>query len=78
MEIVREYKRPNTRRVVLEIPENFVHTNLEILIIPVEETAEKNSRFVEREKLFDEMCGIWEGREDVSLETIRNKAWKRN
>jgi hypothetical protein len=26
---------------------------------------------------FEMLCGLWEGRTDVSLETVRNKAWKR-
>ena len=27
--------------------------------------------------MFQNLCGIWEGREDISLEKIRNKAWNR-
>ncbi len=75
MEIIRELKKPVSRQIVLDIPEKFVETELEILIIPLTEKPRKES--VDKDALFDKLCGLWEGRSDISLESIRNKAWKR-
>ena len=75
MEIIREFKKPASSRIVLDIPEEFVETELEILIIPLNEKTRKKS--VNKRILFDKLCGLWEGRSDITLESIRNKAWKR-
>ncbi len=80
MEVIREYKKPMSRKLVLEIPENLVEEELEILIIPVnvnDKTKTKETAF-DKNQLFEGLCGLWEGREGLSLEDIRNKAWKRN
>lgn len=78
MEVIREYKTPASRRVVLNIPEKFVDTELEILIIPVNGNSKKETEKIDKEDLFEKLCGIWEDRTDLTLESIRNKAWKRN
>ncbi len=75
MEIIREFKKPASRQIVLDIPEKFVETDLEILIIPLNEKTRKKS--VDKRSLFDKLCGLWEGRSDITLESIRDKAWKR-
>ena len=75
MEIIREFKRPMSRIVVLDIPEKLVDTELEILIIPVDKEIKKKS--VDKKYLFEKLCGLWEGREDLTLGSIRDKAWKR-
>jgi hypothetical protein len=75
MDIIREFKKPASRQIVLDIPEKFVETDLEILIIPLNEKTRKKS--VDKRALFDKLCGIWEGRSDITLESIRDKAWKR-
>jgi hypothetical protein len=75
MEIIRELKKPVSRQIVLDIPEKFVETELEILIIPLTEKPRKES--VDKDSLFDKLCGLWEGRSDISLESIGSKAWKR-
>ena len=76
MEIIREFKRPMSRRVVVDIPEQYVDTELEILIIPVYKEVRKPS--MDKNALFEKLCGLWEGRDDVTLNSIRDKAWKRN
>ena len=75
MEIIREFKTPVSRQIVLDIPEKFVDTDLEILIIPLKEKVREKS--VDKRSLFDKLCGLWEGRSDITLESIRDKAWKR-
>lgn len=75
MEIVREYKKPVSNRIVLDIPKSMVDRELEILIIPVNEEKKKKAK--NKRKLFQELCGLWEKREDLTLEKIRDKAWKR-
>ncbi|MCK4763976.1 MAG: hypothetical protein KAW12_17370 [Candidatus Aminicenantes bacterium] len=76
MEIVREFKRPVSQRVVLNIPEEFVKEELEILIIPVNKKRKKQS-IDNKRNLFEKLCGLWEGRTDISLKEIRERAWKR-
>jgi len=75
MEIIREFKKPTSRQIILDIPEKFVETDLEILIIPLNEKNRKKS--IDKRALFDKLCGIWEDRSDITLESIRDKAWKR-
>ena len=75
MEIIREFKTPVSRQIVLDIPEKFIETDLEILIIPLNEKVQKKS--VDKRSLFDKLCGLWEGRNDITLESIRDKAWNR-
>jgi len=41
MEIIREFKTLASRQIVLDIPEKFVETDLEILIIPLNEKTKK-------------------------------------
>jgi hypothetical protein len=77
MEVIREFKKPVSRRVVLDIPEKFVEKELEILIIPVNEDIRKKKKAIDKWILFEKLCGLWEDREDITLENIRNKAWKR-
>jgi hypothetical protein len=77
MNIIREFRKPMSDKVVLDIPERFVNTEIEILIIPMEETIKKKKRSVDRRKLFNNLCGLWEDRKDLTLESIRSKAWKR-
>lgn len=74
MEIIRELKKPGSRQIVLDIPEKFIKTELEILIIPL--TEEPREKSVDKAALFDKLCGLWEGRKDISLESIRDKAWQ--
>ena len=31
----------------------------------------------DKRALFEGLCGLWEDRTDLTLENIRNKAWKR-
>jgi hypothetical protein len=76
MEIVREFKRPVSKEIVLDIPEEFIDKELEILIIPVGEKR-KNKSIGNKKILFEKLCDLWEDREDISLEKIRNRAWKR-
>lgn len=78
MEIVREFKRPSTEKLVLDIPEQFIDEDLEILIIPVSNGKKRKMEALEKKALFEQLCGLWEGRKEVSLESIRKKAWKRN
>lgn len=78
MEILREFRRSASNRIVLEIPEKFVEKELEILIIPTNHDQENKRSASEREELFENLCGIWKDRDDISLESIRNKAWKRH
>ncbi len=83
MEVIREFKKPGSTRVVLDIPEEFVEKDLEILIIPVngdigkkaDARAGRDAR--DKKALFENLCGLWEDRDDLTLESIRNKAWKR-
>ena len=75
MEIIRELKKPVSRQIVLDIPEKYIETELEILIIPL--TGYPPTKSVDKDALFDKLCGLWENRSDISLENIRNKAWKR-
>ncbi len=80
MEVIREFKKPGSKKVVLDIPEEFVEKELEILIIPVNGNIEKKTGIRDtRDKraLFEGLCGLWEDRTDLTLENIRNKAWKR-
>lgn len=77
MEIVREFKRPGSNKIILNIPDKFIKKDLEILIIPVNKKS-KGKSIDKKRNLFEKLCGLWEGREDISLESIRNKAWKRN
>jgi len=83
MEVIREFRKPGSTKVMLDIPEEFVEKDLEILIMPVnEDTGRKpdarTGRSVrDKQALFENLCGLWEGREDLTLESIRNKAWKR-
>ena len=51
--------------------------DLEILIIPSRNDSQTKKKPVEKQALFEQLCGLWENRDDISLETIRNKAWKR-
>jgi len=76
MEIIREYKRPGSNRLILDIPNRYIDKELEILIIPVEDEIKKETK--NKKKLFQELCGIWADRTDLTLQTIRDKAWKRN
>ena len=76
MEIIREYKKPESNQIVLDIPKRFVDKELEILIIPV--GGEKKKKTINKKKLFQELCGIWADRDDLSLKDIRDKAWKMN
>jgi hypothetical protein len=78
MEIIREFKKPESRQIVLDIPEEYVQKDLEILIIPTINDSQTKKKPVEKQALFEQLCGLWENRDDISLETIRNKAWKRN
>jgi len=78
MEIIREFIKPASNKLVLDIPERFVQEELEILIIPVNTKPREAGTTVDKQELFNDMCGIWEGRDDITLENIRNKAWKRN
>ncbi len=75
MEIVREYKRPSSSRIMLDIPEKFVDKDLEILIIPVDNGKEETK--ADKEKLFEQLCGLWSGRDDITAGELRKKAWKR-
>jgi hypothetical protein len=75
MDIIREFKKPVSRQIVLDIPEKFVETDLEILIIPLNDKTRKKS--VDKHSLFNKLCGLWENRGDITLESIRDKAWKR-
>jgi len=77
MEVIREFKKPGSTRVVLDIPENFVEKELEILIIPVNGNIKKKVKARDKNTLFESLCGLWEDRKDLTLENIRNKAWKR-
>jgi hypothetical protein len=78
MEIVREFKRPASDKLVLDIPEQFIDEELEILIIPVKNHREKKVAKPDKRRLFEQLCGLWEGRQELSLESIRKKAWKRD
>ena len=77
MNIIREFKRPMSDEVVVAIPKRFVNTEIEILIIPVKENVKKKKRSIDRGALFNKLCGLWEDRKDLTLESIRSKAWKR-
>ncbi len=79
MEIVREFTRATSRQVVIDIPQDFLRKELEILIIPVKspKKVEKKKSGKNKDELFEKMCGLWEGREDITLERIRERAWKR-
>jgi len=78
MDVIREFKKPSSNQIVLDIPEKLVETELEILIIPVNGIIKKKKSAIEKRALFEKLCGLWEDREDLTLESIRNKAWKRN
>jgi hypothetical protein len=78
MEIIREFKKPESKQIVLDIPEEYIQKNLEILIIPTSNDIQTKKKPVEKQALFKQLCGLWENRDDISLETIRKKAWKRN
>ncbi|NIM11809.1 MAG: hypothetical protein GTO45_06795 [Candidatus Aminicenantes bacterium] len=78
MEILREFKKPVSRQIVLDIPEEYVQKELEILIIPTDNNIQTKKKPLDKKALFDKLCGLWKDRDDVSLETIRNRAWKRN
>jgi len=78
MNIVREYRKPMSDKVVLQIPERFVNTELEILIIPMEKRNTTKKRFASKKELFNKLCGLWEDRKDLTIENIRSKAWKRD
>jgi len=78
MNIVREYRKPMSDKVVLQIPERFVNTELEILIIPMEKRNTTKKRFASKKELFNKLSGLWEDRKDLTIENIRSKAWKRD
>jgi len=42
MEIIRKFKRPLSKRIVLNIPDHYVDKDLEILIIPVDQETKKH------------------------------------
>ncbi len=46
MEVIREFKKPVSRKLVLDIPERFVKEELEILIIPVNETLDRKRKTI--------------------------------
>jgi len=78
MEILREFKKPVSRQIVLDIPEEYVQKELEILVIPTNNNIQTPKKPLDKKALFDKLCGLWKDRDDISLESIRNRAWKRN
>jgi hypothetical protein len=77
MDVIREFKRPLSSRVILDIPDRFVRKDLEILVIPIDRERKLAPRKNNKEKLFEKLCGLWEDRMDLNIESIRAKAWKR-
>ncbi len=77
MDVIREFRRPLSNRVVLDIPERYVRKELEILVIPINRDIKLMPRKNNKEKLFEKLCGLWEDRADLTIESIRAKAWKR-
>jgi hypothetical protein len=43
--------------------------------VPLNDKTRKKS--VDKHSLFNKLCGLWENRGDITLESIRDKAWKR-
>lgn len=77
MDVIREYIKPLSSKVVLSIPEKFVKKELEILVIPINKDRKLMPRRSSKKKLFEKLCGLWEDRPDLTIESIRAKAWKR-
>ncbi|MCP4156916.1 MAG: hypothetical protein GY757_54895 [bacterium] len=73
MKIIREFRKPLSNRIVLNIPETYVKKNLEILIIPPPEENSSKIGKKEKAKLFEKLCGMWEDRPDISREELRNR-----
>ena len=77
MDVIREFKRPLSNRVILDIPERFVKRELEILVIPINSESKPTPQKKDKGKLFEKLCGLWGDRADLTIENIRAKAWTR-